>query len=144
DEPAGQVLSTDPSAGDSVPEGSLVTVFYSDGPEQVPGVVGLKQAEAERVLRDAGFEPQVVETTDTRQPKGTVINQSPDAGEDAREGSTVTIVVSAFEKPTKSPSPTPTPPPEPTPTPTETVPPTQSPTVQRSLPRRRGQRSGSA
>ena len=144
DEPAGQVLSTDPSAGDSVPEGTLVTVFYSDGPEQVPGVVGLKQAEAERVLRDAGFEPQVVETTDTKQPKGTVINQSPDAGEDAREGSTVTIVVSAFEKPTKSPSPTQSPPPEPTPTPTETVPPTQSPTVQRSLPAARSQRSGSA
>ena len=143
DEPAGQVLSTDPRAGDSVPEGTLVTVFYSDGPEQVPGVVGLKQAEAERVLRDAGFEPQVVETTDTKQPKGTVINQSPDAGEDARAGSTVTIVVSAFEKPTKSPSPS-EPPPTPTPTPTETLPPTTSPTVQRSLPPGRGQRSGSA
>jgi eukaryotic-like serine/threonine-protein kinase len=146
DEPAGQVLSTDPQAGDSVPEGTLVTVFYSDGPEQVPGVVGLQQAQAEQFIRDAGFEPRVVRSTDTKQPKGTVIEQSPGAGEDARAGSTVTIVVSAFEKPTKSPSPTPKPSPSPTPTPTpsETIPPTQSPTVQRSLPAVRGQRSGSA
>jgi eukaryotic-like serine/threonine-protein kinase len=145
DEPAGQVLSTDPSAGDSVPEGSLVTVFYSDGPEEVPGVIGLKQGQAEQVIRDAGFDPRVVESTDTKQPKGTVIDQSPGAGEEAREGSPVTIVVSAFEKPTKSPSPT-QPPPEttPSPTPSETIPPTQSPTVQRSLPEGRGQRSGSA
>jgi eukaryotic-like serine/threonine-protein kinase len=145
DEPAGQVLSTDPSAGDNVPEGTLVTVFYSDGPEEVPGVIGLKQAQAEQVIRDAGFDPRVVESTDTKQPKGTVIDQSPGAGEEAREGSPVTIVVSAFEKPTKSPSPT-EPPPEttPSPTPSETIPPTQSPTVQRSLPGGRGQRSGSA
>jgi eukaryotic-like serine/threonine-protein kinase len=143
DEPAGQVLSTDPPAGDSVPEGSLVTVFYSDGPEEVPGVIGLKQGQAEQVLRDAGFDPRVVESTDTKQPKGTVIDQSPGAGEDAREGSPVTIVVSAFEKPTESPSPTETPP-ETTPPPSETLPPTQSPTVQRSLPPGRGQRSGSA
>jgi eukaryotic-like serine/threonine-protein kinase len=145
DEPAGQVLSTDPRAGDSVPEGSLVTVFYSDGPEEVPGVIGLKQGQAEQVIRDAGFDPRVVESTDTKQPKGTVIDQSPGAGEEAREGSPVTIVVSAFEKPTKSPSPT-QPPPEttPSPTPSETIPPTQSPTVLRSLPPGRAQRSGSA
>jgi eukaryotic-like serine/threonine-protein kinase len=145
DEPAGRVLSTDPQAGDSVPEGTLVTVFYSDGPEEVPGVVGLQRPEAEQIIRDAGFEPQVVESTATKEPKGTVINQSPDAGEDARAGSTVTIVVSAFEKPPPSPSPTPTESPsETTPAPTETVPPTQSPTLQRRFTGSRRQRSGFA
>jgi eukaryotic-like serine/threonine-protein kinase len=145
DAPAGQVLSTDPPGGDSVPEGTLVTVFYSDGPEQVPGVVGLRRGEAERVIRDAGFEPRVVESTNTRQPKGTVIEQSPEGGQEAQEGSTVTIVVSAFEEeePSESPSPT-EPPPETTPPPDETIPPTESPAVQRSLPPGRVQRNGSA
>ena len=147
DEPAGRVLSTDPRPGDSVPEGTLVTVFYSDGPEEVPGVVGLQRAEAEQIIRDAGFEPDVVEDPNSRQPRGTVIRQSPSGGQDAPEGSTVTIVVSAFERPTPSPSPSPSPtepPPETTPPPDETLPPTESPAVQRRLTGTRDQRSGSA
>lgn len=110
DEPEGQVLATDPAPGETVPEGSTVTVFYSDGPEEVPEVVGLQQEEAEQLLREAGFEPRVVETTDTEAPEGEVIDQSPEGGEQADEGSTVTIVVSAAEdEPTEEPSPTETP-----------------------------------
>jgi eukaryotic-like serine/threonine-protein kinase len=107
--------------------------------------VGLRRGEAERVIRDAGFEPRVVESTNTRQPRGTVIEQSPEGGQEAQEGSTVTIVVSAFEEeePSESPSPT-EPPPETTPPPDETIPPTESPAVQRSLPPGRVQRNGSA
>jgi serine/threonine-protein kinase len=148
DEPAGRVLSTDPPAGDTVPEGTLVTVFYSDGPEEIPGVVGLQRREAEQIIRDAGFEPSVVESTATKRPRGTVIRQSPEGGTEATEGSTVTIVVSAFEEeeeePSESPSPTETPP-ETTPPPEETLPPTESPAVQqRSLSPDRDQPSGSA
>jgi serine/threonine-protein kinase len=74
-----------------------------------------------------------------------VIRQSPAGGQDAPQGSTVTIVVSAFvEEPSESPSPT-EPPPETTPPPDETLPPTtQSPAVQRSLPPGRDQRNGVA
>ena len=106
DEPAGQVLETDPAPGTEVPVGSTVTVFYSDGPEEVPDVVGLQREEAEARIREAGFEPDVVESTATTEPKGTVIRQSPQGGQEADEGSTVTIVVSAFEEPTEEPSPT--------------------------------------
>ena len=106
DEPAGQVLETDPAPGTEVPVGSTVTVFYSDGPEEVPDVVGLQQEEAESRLRAAGFEPDVVESTETTEPKGTVIRQSPQGGQEASDGSTVTIVVSAYEEPTEEPSPT--------------------------------------
>jgi serine/threonine-protein kinase len=106
DEPEGQVLATEPAPGESVPEGSTVTVFYSDGPEEVPDVVGLQQEEAEQQLRDAGFEPRVVETTDTDAPEGEVVQQSPEGGEEASEGSPVTIVVSAVAEPTEEPSPT--------------------------------------
>ncbi|MFC5176252.1 Stk1 family PASTA domain-containing Ser/Thr kinase [Nocardioides taihuensis] len=99
DEKAGQVLETDPAGGQQVPEGSVVTVFYSDGPEQVPDVVGLQQKDAERLIKEAGFTPAVVENTNTTEPKGTVLSQTPAAGQDADQGDTVTIVVSAYEEP---------------------------------------------
>ena len=124
DAPRGQVLATDPAAGASIPEGSTVTVFYSDGPEEIPDVVGMKQSAAEKTLRDAGYVPDVVESSSTEEPKGTVIQQSPSAGQTSQEGSVVTIVVSTFVEPSESPSPSPsespseTPPPVPTETPT--------------------------
>ena len=104
DEPRGQVVATDPSPGDSIAEGSTVTVYWSDGPEEVPDVVGETQADAEQILSDAGFNVNVVPSTDTTEEKGTVIQQSPEAGENADEGDTVTIVVSDYEEPSESPS----------------------------------------
>jgi serine/threonine-protein kinase len=125
DEPRGQVVSTDPSGGESVPQGTTVQIAWSDGPEKVPDVVDLQQDEAEKAIRDAGFEPKVLESSDTTEPAGTVIDQSPSGGETASEGSTVTIVVSTFqEQPSESPSPTETP------TETPTLP-TEPPTTQR-------------
>jgi serine/threonine-protein kinase len=106
DEQKGQVVETQPTAGQSIPEGSTVTVYYSDGQEDVPDVVGEQQADAERILRDAGFVPNVVETTNTTEPKGTVIDQSPDGGSPQPEGTEITIVVSSYEEPTETPSPT--------------------------------------
>ncbi|GAA2141106.1 Stk1 family PASTA domain-containing Ser/Thr kinase [Nocardioides koreensis] len=129
DEPAGQVLTTDPAGGASVPQGSTVTVSFSDGPEQIPDVVGMQQKQAEKAIRDAGFQPDVLESSSTTEPKGTVIKQSPQAGQTADQGSTVTILVSSYEPPTESPSPTETP----TETPTlPTGPP--SPTGRNALP----------
>jgi serine/threonine protein kinase len=102
DEPRGQVLETDPAPGDSVPEGSDVIVYFSDGPEKVPNVIGMQQEEAEQAIRDAGFDPFVTQETNTTRPKGEVIDQRPEGDQTAPEGSTVTIVVSAFEEPTSS------------------------------------------
>ena len=105
DAPRGQVIETDPAPGASVPEGSTVTIFFSDGPEEVPDVVGLLQPRAEQILQDAGFSVDVVETTDTTEPRGTVLRQSPQGGQSATAGATVTIVVSDFvEEPTEPPS----------------------------------------
>jgi eukaryotic-like serine/threonine-protein kinase len=125
DQPKGQVIETDPAANTQVPEGTTVTVYYSDGPENVPNVVGMDEGAAKRALQDAGFKPFVVTSTDTTEPKGTVIEQSPSGGQPKPEGTEVTIVVSAFEEPTETPTPTPTP----TPTETPTVLPTDTPTV---------------
>jgi serine/threonine-protein kinase len=134
DAPAGQVVETDPPGGTSVPEGSAVTVYFSDGPEEVPNVVGLQQREAEEAVRAAGFEPKVLENAATTEPKGTVIDQSPSAGDPAAEGATVTIVVSSFEEPSESPSPSPTQSPETeSPSPSPTLP-TESPGAAPSRP----------
>jgi serine/threonine-protein kinase len=138
DEPEGEVVRTDPGSGQQVPEGTRVTLFVSEGPEDIPDVVGLRQEEAEQRLRDAGFNPDAVPFSDTKRPKGEVVRQSPPAGQEADQGDTVTIFVSTYVKPTKSPtqpSPTESPTDSPTESPTEspsdspTESPTESPTI---------------
>ena len=129
DEPKDQVVDQSPSANTLVPSGSTVTIYWSDGPEEVPNVVGKQQDQAEKLIKDAGFEVKVVRSTDTTEPRGTVIDQSPEGGQSADQGDVVTIVVSDFVAPTETPSETPseTPtiiPPGTTPSPdTPTVPP---------------------
>ena len=123
DENANQVLSTNPPAGTSVAEGTTIDVVYSNGPEKVPDVRGLKQAPAEKKILAAGFTPDVRIDASSTEPKGTVVDQIP-AGGTADQGSTVTIFVSSYEEP---PPPTETPTETPTPTPTET--PTETPTL---------------
>jgi beta-lactam-binding protein with PASTA domain len=129
DAPKGQVIETDPAADEQVPEGTKVTLYFSDGPEKVPDVVGMTEDEAVQALKQAGFKAFVTTSNDTEEPKGTVINQNPEGGSEQPEGTSVTIVVSSFEEPTETPTPTPsdTPTVLPTDTPTETpsgVPPT--------------------
>lgn len=121
DEDPNQVLSTDPPAGTSVAEGTTVVVVHSDGPEKIPDVRGLRQGQAERTLREAGFVPDVRTDAASTEPKGTVVDQIP-LGGTADQNSTVTIFVSAYEEPVV---PTETP----VPTPTETPVPTESPTT---------------
>ncbi len=104
DAPRGQVVETDPAAGEQVPEGTRITVFFSDGPEKVPDVVGMTQEEAEQALKQAGFKAFVTTSADTEEPKGTVINQNPEGGQEEPEGTSVTIVVSSFEEPSETPS----------------------------------------
>jgi eukaryotic-like serine/threonine-protein kinase len=108
DEDAGIVIRTEPSQGETVADGTTVTVFYSDGPEQIPDVVGLMQPEAKNKIRNAGFQVEVIENPNTTEPAGTVLSQSPRGGQTADQGTTVTIVVSSFE-PSESPSPSETP-----------------------------------
>jgi beta-lactam-binding protein with PASTA domain len=55
-------------------------------------VIGLNQAAAESRLRAAGFNVVVKEGSST-QPPGTVISQSPAAGTQAYQGTSVTITV---------------------------------------------------
>jgi beta-lactam-binding protein with PASTA domain len=58
----------------------------------VPDVVGTTSSEATETLRDAGFEVNVVSVPSDRAP-GTVVAQSPPAGSEQPEGSTVRLNV---------------------------------------------------
>jgi serine/threonine protein kinase/beta-lactam-binding protein with PASTA domain len=109
DLPKDTVIRTEPAAGASVPKGTKIKVFFSDGPEQIPSVVNMQVDAAEAALRAKGFEPFVVESDQTTLPAGTVIRQNPGAGQTAPQGTSVTIVVSSYQppsSPTESSSPT--------------------------------------
>jgi eukaryotic-like serine/threonine-protein kinase len=97
DQPQGSVVDTDPSAGESVPRGTEVTVSISQGPQKVPNVVGMTQDQAEQTLKDAGFQPSVSPDNSSTEPKGTVTGQTPAANTPLQQGSTVFITVSQYE-----------------------------------------------
>ena len=107
DAPADEVIELNPAPGQEVPVGSEVTVFFSDGPSEVPNVIGKKEGEAKQILSDAGFRPKVVYTETPDKPTGVVTDQSPDGGS-APDGSEVTIIVNNYVEPSETPTPTPT------------------------------------
>jgi serine/threonine-protein kinase len=117
DEDKNTVTRTEPSQGTTVAEGTTIVVWFSDGREKVPDVVKMQQADAETAIRNAGFEPRVITNADTTEPAGTVIDQSPRAGETPSAGSTITIVVSSFVAPPETPDPSDTPSVDPSETP---------------------------
>jgi penicillin-binding protein 1A len=109
-EPAGVVVAQDPAGGASLELGSAVTIQVSNGKVPiagVPSVIGLTQADAQRVLKKAGFVPQIslLPVSDVSL-DGIVISQDPAAGTTAPQGTVVQIVVGEYgTKPTKPPKP---------------------------------------
>ncbi len=121
DDDANEVLEQRPLAGSQAAEGAEVTIVYSDGPEDVPDVIGLTEQEAERRIIRAGFDVAIRDDTVSTEPNGTVTDQIPGSGETADQGATVTVFVSRYVEPTTT-----TPPPtSPTTPPTDpSIPPT--------------------
>jgi len=93
--PAGIVIRTDPSAGRPVDRQSEVTLFVSTGPQQVvvPDVTGQSQSDAVAALKQKGLYA-VFQEKDSTEPQGTVISQSPGAGQKIGQGSNITLFVS--------------------------------------------------
>jgi beta-lactam-binding protein with PASTA domain/tRNA A-37 threonylcarbamoyl transferase component Bud32 len=116
-----QVTRTDPLPGTSQPVGSQIKVYYSNGYLKVPSVVGMKQRDAIRLLQGEGFDvlPEVDPSADA--PKGTVVRQSPGAGQKRPYGSTVVIFVSTGKPETTTP-------------PTTSIPTTTTPTTDSTAP----------
>ncbi|MDT0202387.1 Stk1 family PASTA domain-containing Ser/Thr kinase [Nocardioides sp. AE5] len=106
DAPKDEVTRQTPEFGsDDVAEGTTVTYYVSQGPQTIPeNLVGRTEEEATKILRDMGWEVNVLESDNTIEPKGTVI-QVPEAGTEMERGRTVTIVVSTYEEPTEEPTP---------------------------------------
>ncbi|GAA3541003.1 Stk1 family PASTA domain-containing Ser/Thr kinase [Nocardioides daeguensis] len=98
DEPANTVVEQNPAANTMVDQDATVELCISDGPEDVPNVVGMKQAAAEQALREAGFTPitRDARPDDASQKKGRVTEQIP--GEGPRpKGTEVIIFISVYE-----------------------------------------------
>ncbi|MHB8692434.1 MAG: Stk1 family PASTA domain-containing Ser/Thr kinase [Solirubrobacteraceae bacterium] len=97
---AGQVISTSPAAGVSVPPGTPITLIVSNGKPPatkvlVPNVQGDTQANARSNLTQAGFLVTSSQQISSTVMAGNVISQSPAGGARAASGSTVNIVVAA-------------------------------------------------
>ena len=94
----GYVISQSPSANSTVEDGSTVTIVVSEGPKisytSVPNVVGNSLASAKSTLSNYGLECSYSETYSDTVESGLVISQSPEAGTQVEDGSTVTLVIS--------------------------------------------------
>ncbi len=99
---AGYVISTDPQAGDQVPENTSITIYYSSGKGEtrsVPNVVGQSLESGRATLRAAGFEVSSTEQNDSR-PAGTIISQ--DITGEAESGTRITLIVSSGKSASRS------------------------------------------
>ncbi len=95
--PAGLVTRQDPPAGRSIAKGSQVKYWVSNGREivTVPNIVGKSINDAATALEQAGL--SVGNKTGAFSDKdapGTVLQQNPDAGRQARKGDSVDVTVS--------------------------------------------------
>jgi serine/threonine-protein kinase len=94
---AGEATGTDPGAGTSLPFGTGVTLFVSNGPaaRTVPDVTGQSQGDATAALGSAGFKVSSTTHTSSTVAAGDVISQNPSGGTSEPPGTTVTIVVAS-------------------------------------------------
>ena len=97
--PAGAVISTEPTAGESFSAEEVVTLVVSLGRERkfaaVPDLSGLSEVRAGEALRALGFEVGEIRYIASARPSGTVISQSVGAYSLAELGSRVDLEVSA-------------------------------------------------
>jgi eukaryotic-like serine/threonine-protein kinase len=91
--PKGRAIGTEPGSASKVDWGSTVVLRISKGPDlvEVPQVVGLSKQEAADRLREAGLKARFLLPVGSR-----VVEQSPAAGEQARRGSDVRLLLNLF------------------------------------------------
>ena len=101
DDPKGTVVQQTPIAGQPVGPDAMVELCVSEGPVEVPNVVGKTRAQAEKLIRDAGFNPifRDAAADDDSQPKGRITEQLPAGGETRNQGDDVVMFVSIYVKP---------------------------------------------
>ncbi len=94
--PVSHVVQSEPAPGTRVDSNTVVGLIISSGPAAVdlPDVTGRPADEADRLLREAGFEVEREKTWGGDVPADKVISQDPPGGVRISRGSRVTIVVS--------------------------------------------------
>ena len=104
--PAGQVVGTDPAAGEPAAPGSRVTLLVSKGPEPVaiPRLAGRKAASAQADLERLGLQVTVDERFSKRVDAGDVISTRPKAGTEVTVGSAIQLNVSKGPPPVTVPN----------------------------------------
>jgi beta-lactam-binding protein with PASTA domain/tRNA A-37 threonylcarbamoyl transferase component Bud32 len=90
---SGLVVRTTPKPGPVKPD-QVVTLFVSNGNATVPNVIGMTCSDATAALKKSNLQASCVNAADTSQPPGHVFQQNPSAGDQAPQGSTVTLQVS--------------------------------------------------
>jgi eukaryotic-like serine/threonine-protein kinase len=91
------VHRTDPGPGTVVTENTVIKLFYNPSPElkAIPNVTGMPLAEAQAALAAEGFQfQQGTPENDADVAEGSVIRTDPPAGEQVRQDTVVTIIVS--------------------------------------------------
>jgi serine/threonine-protein kinase len=105
----GQVLSTEPAAGESVPAGTKVMLTVSNSKTRVPDVRGEDAATATAILLEHNFDVESKRSAVYKKRyDGLVVRQSPSARTYAEAGATVTIYINEKPPPDSSPTETPT------------------------------------
>lgn len=95
--PKGRVLSTDPSAGDSIDPGGVVSLTLSKGAErfEVPSLTKLTAEAALKVLEGTPLRAgDITEIFNAKVPKGLVISSNPKNGTQVKRDTLVDLVVS--------------------------------------------------
>ena len=102
----GEIKSQNPGKGKKVKKNSTVTVVISSGEAAkkvtVPNVVNRSEAEAERMLQDAGLKVTKGEAVyDDTIEMGNVVSSTPGSGEQVDEGTSVQLIISKGKDPEK-------------------------------------------
>ena len=121
---AGEVIRQEPERGELLLYGETIDIVVSTGPPmiEVPDVRGEPEAEAVRILDEAGFDPQVRSRPSFSVPRGHAMSTDPRTDEEAPRGSRVIVDISTGAPPTTSTTTAPSPEPSDT-----TQPPTSAP-----------------
>ena len=94
--PDGDVISTSPTAGQTVPINTSVEIFVSSGKPlaKVPDVTGQSEDSARSALQAAGFQVTTSSQSSSTVNAGNVVGQDPGGGTEASSGSSVSLVIS--------------------------------------------------
>jgi serine/threonine-protein kinase len=104
--PAGTVIAVDPKEGTQVPKSQRITLQESSGKAAIPDVKGKSQADAEKLLRDAGFTNVTVQSVESDTvPQGSAVGTEPGAGNSAGADTPITLLIAVPTPPSASSTP---------------------------------------